>query len=948
MGIERFFNSLRRDYNIVRDISPKDDYLLNSENLFFDFNSIVHVVSQNVLSLINNLMLEIIIDNNGCGNGSYDETKKSLGKLINDFSNPDGDEESTIQYFKEYFTKDKMDNIIIYFVSEFVIDLLSNRFKKEKLKLIYIAIDGVPSKAKIVEQKKRRFMGEFDKNIKKIILQDNKDKLNINKGKGCNAPFNKYRFLSNNIGWSKSNISPATSFMIKLDRYLKSIELKIKIKSVITGIDTSKIIISGYDEKDEAEKKIIDYINDPDNNINSSMCIYSPDADVILLSLLIKSNSIVDILRHDQQKSIIYKDPINAIYNVIKINDLKVLLFDYINIIKLDTKQTFNLDKQRVINDIVFVFTIFGDDFLHKIESFDVRNDIDIILDLYKENILNLRKNNIQDTYILKGNKTIEINYNNFVSLFEVLVEKEDSMIQRNFYVKKYQNYKRLVDSINEQLKEKPMKNIKVVDNSNIGEFINIFNYNQNIKYFVDNIIKLINKFIMVEVNPNKKTKYRTISDNITWHNINLIPINDFITFYKRVYNVKVKYSQNEYNQDIYNKLKSNILNNKGEINNLTNLLREYLDRDTLFNRLLNIDIESRKDTKAKMINKDYIDGINDIQLIDEIIIYFYYNKKFPKTLDDYIVGFNIPKIKYIYLKEYDNSLLSPYHKRITNNFTDFEKDIYKYERMLDEYQNILNKTEEAGLGDPSIDISESRNTFYSTYFGDDKDKAIQNYLDGLQWIVDYYYNDITYHKWYYMYNKSPLLKEILSYLQDNKTIFSKSKEILESCCLVTSSIDMLTPFEQLIYITPFNKKGNYIEMFDNYSIDNKKKIKQIITKIFGSSEYNHLYPNIDQIAKEVYENDTNTHIDCRGVYYLNKCVLNVVHDSNMIDETNIRELIRDIMSVDDQQVNTVMVGGFNDFSLKYNKYKKLFIMTGELKYKNKYKSIKKILNDIK
>ena len=53
-------------------------------------------------------------------------------------------------------------------------------------------------------------------------------------------------------------------------------------------------------------------------------------------------------------------------------------------------------------------------------------------------------------------------------------------------------------------------------------------------------------------------------------------------------------------------------------------------------------------------------------------------------------------------------------------------------------------------------------------------------------------------------------------------------------------------------------------------------------------------------------------------------------------------------MSVDDQQVNTVMVGGFNDFSLKYNKYKKLFIMTGELKYKNKYKSIKKILNDIK
>ena len=160
----------------------------------------------------------------------------------------------------------------------------------------------------------------------------------------------------------------------------------------------------------------------------------------------------------------------------------------------------------------------------------------------------------------------------------------------------------------------------------------------------------------------------------------------------------------------------------------------------------------------------------------------------------------------------------------------------------------------------------------------------------------------------------------------------------------------MLTPFEQLIYITPFNKYGNYIEMFNNYSTDNKEKIKKIITKIFGSLEYKSLYPNISQIAKEVYENNSNSHIDCRGAYYLSKCVLNVVHNSNMIDETNIRTFIREIISVDDQSnqiVNAVMTGGFNDYTLKYNKYKKLFIMTGKLKYKNKYKSIKKILNNI-
>ena len=58
MGIERFFNSLRNDYNtIVADIMPNKKLKLNSENLFIDFNSIAHVISQRILSLVNNLML---------------------------------------------------------------------------------------------------------------------------------------------------------------------------------------------------------------------------------------------------------------------------------------------------------------------------------------------------------------------------------------------------------------------------------------------------------------------------------------------------------------------------------------------------------------------------------------------------------------------------------------------------------------------------------------------------------------------------------------------------------------------------------------------------------------------------------------------------------------------------------------------------------------------------
>ena len=129
-------------------------------------------------------------------------------------------------------------------------------------------------------------MGEFQKNVKKIILEENKESLKTEK------PFNKYEYLTNQIGWSRSNISPATSFMTKLDNYLNSSEFKLKIKSVITGIDTSKIIISGFTEKDEGEKKIVDYVNNIENRINTSICVYSPDADVILLSMLLKKTKI--------------------------------------------------------------------------------------------------------------------------------------------------------------------------------------------------------------------------------------------------------------------------------------------------------------------------------------------------------------------------------------------------------------------------------------------------------------------------------------------------------------------------------------------------------------------------------------------------------------------------------------------------------------------------------
>ena len=56
--------------------------------------------------------------------------------------------------------------------------------------LVYICIDGVPSKAKIITQRKRSYIGKFISKNKKDILENHKKKLDINPDSFNNLPYN--------------------------------------------------------------------------------------------------------------------------------------------------------------------------------------------------------------------------------------------------------------------------------------------------------------------------------------------------------------------------------------------------------------------------------------------------------------------------------------------------------------------------------------------------------------------------------------------------------------------------------------------------------------------------------------------------------------------------------------------------------------------------------------
>jgi len=370
MGIEKFFNSIKKAYNIVEDIYKP--YKHHSCNHFYvDFNSIIHITSKN----------------------------KENSELI---------------------IKEVLNNVE---------KLIETNLKTNELKTIYLALDGVPSKAKMLEQRHRRYIGEMMN-----IIQ--------------------YKLTNKSLSWSKNNITPGTYFMHQLCIDLKSEEFIQRIKKIAPNLE--EYIVSDVYEPGEGEKKIMDHLMKKKINPNDTIIVYSPDADMILLTLLAPFQNMY-ILRYDQQLS--EEDPV---YNYINVGKLKITIGNYIKTDK-------SVDLQRLIEDIVFIFTIFGDDFLPKIQSYNVNNDIDIIIDHYVKTL------NETDYLLYTDNSVKKINYKSFHTFLNNLAIDEAYYVKRNYYQQLYNNYNYILKCINKYI-NRYKTTYKYVDHTNIKDFIKDYN----------------------------------------------------------------------------------------------------------------------------------------------------------------------------------------------------------------------------------------------------------------------------------------------------------------------------------------------------------------------------------------------------------------------------------------------------------------------------------------
>ncbi|XP_026681598.1 5'-3' exoribonuclease 1 isoform X1 [Diaphorina citri] len=136
-------------------------------------------------------------------------------------------------------------------------------------KLFFMAIDGVAPRAKMNQQRGRRFRSAKEA---EVLEQKAKEK-------GERLPTEK-RFDSNCI-------TPGTPFMCRLHQQLRYF-VKLKITTDKLWKDVC-VILSGHETPGEGEHKIMDYIrymkSKPDYNPNMRHCLYGLDADLIMLGL---------------------------------------------------------------------------------------------------------------------------------------------------------------------------------------------------------------------------------------------------------------------------------------------------------------------------------------------------------------------------------------------------------------------------------------------------------------------------------------------------------------------------------------------------------------------------------------------------------------------------------------------------------------------------------------
>ncbi|CAF0868349.1 unnamed protein product [Adineta ricciae] len=266
-------------------------------------------------------------------------------------------------------------------------------------KLIYMALDGVASKAKMHCQRVHLFL------------------------RAKNDP--------DDIGqFTKCDIKPGTKFMAKLSNKLQSYILK-RMNQEDSVWKSIIVILSDANVPGEGEHKIMDFIRSQRySNPKTNHVLFSGDSDVILLGLTMHSNHI-RIMRR-------------------KTEETKSYTFRDLRLLRQEIIEEFGGNLERVIDDWIFMCLLAGNDYLPNLPSIGFnRNELDnTLFNTYKEYI---RK---RGGYLIEN---MQPDLRNFKILLQRIGENEEenvvSLLEHSQTSVQYS-----VDKVREQDKDPPLR----------------------------------------------------------------------------------------------------------------------------------------------------------------------------------------------------------------------------------------------------------------------------------------------------------------------------------------------------------------------------------------------------------------------------------------------------------------------------------------------------------
>ncbi|KAI6154652.1 exonuclease II [Pisolithus tinctorius] len=316
MGIPKFFRYISERYPLTSQLI-QENKIPEFDNLYLDFNGIIH----------------------NCSHPNDEDAHFRMSE-------------------EQIFT-----SIFAY------VDLLFGKIKPKKL--FFMAVDGVAPRAKMNQQRSRRFRTAKEaREVREMAL-----------AKGQKLPDEK--------AFDSNCITPGTEFMAKLSNQLRYfINKKITEDADWREVE---VVLSGHEVPGEGEHKIMEYIRlsraQPDYNPNIRHCLYGLDADLVMLGLLSHDPHFC-LLREEVKFGPAAKKKNGRLeaqnFYLLHLS----LIREYLNLEFHDIapELPFGYSLEQIIDDFVLLAVFVGNDFLPNLPDLHIHeNGLERLFEVYKK-----------------------------------------------------------------------------------------------------------------------------------------------------------------------------------------------------------------------------------------------------------------------------------------------------------------------------------------------------------------------------------------------------------------------------------------------------------------------------------------------------------------------------------------------------------------------------------